>query len=436
MNRLIASITLAVASAGAWAEVSLMDVYRQALENDPELAIQSLNQRVSAVQVQSGFSELLPSVSASAGYDVRSTTGNGVAPDFDNGQGVSASITARQNIFALAAVDAYEALKLNASRVEIETESARQALIVRVAEAYISVLRAQEARDSAQTQLRAVERQFQQTEQRYEVGLVTVTDVLDAQATLDQSRVALISASSEYDISLLNLSVLTGETPDSVMSIGNRLPIQMPVENGQDRWVSYAQENHPNILAAEKGLESGERELQARRNNRLPVVSASASINYGDDPSDGLDFDDRLGSSIGLSVSVPLYTGGATSAQIVTTGLQNNIAEQRLVQLKRGISIEVGNYYRQLRTAAQNIDAQAKVVESRESALQATEVGYEVGTRNIVEVLNAQQAVFAARQDFANARYDYVISGLLLKQSAGQLTEDDLEQIELYLVNL
>jgi outer membrane protein len=436
VNRILTSITLVLASTGAWAEVSLMDVYRQALDNDPELAIQSLNQQVASVQVQSGFSRLLPSVNASAGYDISNTTGNGPAPDFDNGQRVSASITASQNIFALAAVDAYEALKLNASRVEIETESARQALIVRVAEAYISVLRAKEARDSAQTQLLAVERQFEQTEQRYEVGLVTVTDVLDAQATLDQSRVALISAGSEYAISLQNLSVLTGEVPESVMSIGSRLPIPMPVENGQDRWITYALQNHPDIRAAEKGLESGERELQARRNNRLPVLSANASVRYGHSLGTEVDFEDRLGSSIGLSLSVPLYTGGATSAEIVSRGLQNNISEQRLEQLKRGISIEVGNYYRQMRTAAQNIDAQAKVVESRESALQATEVGYEVGTRNIVEVLDAQQAVFSARQNYANARYDYVISGLKLKQAAGQLAESDLETLEQYLVTL
>jgi outer membrane protein len=434
VNRVITSITLVLASTAAWAQVSLMDVYQQALENDPVLAIQSLNQRVASVQVQSGFSELLPSVDATVGYDVSSTIGNGIGSDFDAGQSVDAAITARQNLFALAAVDAYEALKLNASRVEIETESARQALIVRVAEAYINVLRAKEARDSAQTQLRAVERQFEQTEQRYEVGLVTVTDVLDAQATLDQSRVALISASSEYDISLQNLSVLTGEVPDSVMSFGNRLPIQMPVANGQDRWITYALENHPDILAAQKGLESGDRELQARRNNRLPVLSASASVRYADNLSNGLDFEDRLGSSIGLSLSVPLYTGGATSAQIVIAGLRNNIAEQRLEQLKRQISIQVGIFYRQMRTAAQNIDAQAKVVESVESALQATEVGYEVGTRNIVEVLNAQQAVFAARQGFANARYDYVISGLKLKQAAGQLAESDLDELEQYLV--
>ncbi|HET8903855.1 MAG TPA: TolC family protein, partial [Saccharospirillum sp.] len=349
VNRLIASITLALASAGAWAEVSLMDVYQQALENDPELAIQTLNQRVAAVQVDSGFSELLPSVDASAGYQVSSAPGEGIGLDFDDGQSVSATVSARQNIFALAAINAYEALKLNASRVELETVAARQALIVRVAEAYISVLRAREALDSAETQLLAVERQAEQTEQRYEVGLVTVTDVLDAQATLDQSQVAVISATSEYDIALQNLSVLTGEVPEAVMAIGTRLPIEMPIENGEDRWIEYALENHPSILAAQKGLESGEQELQARRNNRLPVLSANASVRYSQTLGTESDFEERLGNSVGLSLTVPLYTGGATTAQIVSTGLQNNIAEQRLEQLKRNTRIQVGTYYRQLR---------------------------------------------------------------------------------------
>lgn len=183
-----------------------------------------------------------------------------------------------------------------------------------------------------------------------------------------------------------------------------------------------------------KGLESGEQELNARRNNRLPTVTASASLDYSDPLEDGWDTEERLGSSVALTVSLPLYTGGATTAEIVSTGIQNNIAEQQLELLKRNISVQVGNLYRQVRTDAQNIAAQQQVVKSRESALQATEVGYEVGTRNIVEVLNAQQAVFAARQAYANARYDYVIDRLKLKQAAGQLTEDDLNAIESFLI--
>ncbi len=425
-----------VSTTGAWGQVSLMDVYQQAVANDPTLAIQYLNEENAQTQVKSGFSKLLPTVDANASYNVSSGCAEvgRVTPDFEECASVGAGVSASQNVFALAAIDAYEALKLNASRVEIETEAARQDLIVRVAEAYINVLRAQNARDSAETQLTAVERQFEQTEQRYEVGMVTVTDVMDAQATLDETRVALIDARSQYDIALQNLSVLTGEVPDEVLALGSRLPIDTPVEGGQQRWIDYALRNHPDILAAMKGLESGERELQARRNNRLPTVRANVSLNYNDPLSDGFDTEDRFGSSVSLSVSVPLYTGGATSAEIVSTGIQNNIAEQQLELAKRNIAVQVGNLYRQVRTDAQNIAAQEQVVKSRESALQATEVGYEVGTRNIVEVLNAQQAVFTARQAYANARYDYVVDRLKLKQAAGQLSEEDLQAIEAFLV--
>jgi len=434
ISRTLAGALALVATSGVWAQVSLMDVYEQAVTNDPTLAIQQLNQDNAQTQVTSGFSNLLPQVNASANYTVSST--EDPTPDFEDGKSYGVGVSASQKIFALAAVDAYEAVKLNASKVEIETESARQDLIVRVAEAYINVLRARDARDSARTQLTAVERQYEQTEQRYEVGLVTVTDVMDAQATLDETRVALIDARSQYDISLQNLSVLTGQIPDEVMLLGDRLPIETPVEGGQDRWIEYALERHPDILAALKGLESGERELSARRNNRLPTVTANADINYGgsDQELGDPDFSDRISSSVRLTVSVPLYTGGATSAEIVSRGIRNNIAEQQLELLKRNISVQVGNLYRQVRTDAQNIAAQEQVVKSRESALQATEVGYEVGTRNIVEVLNAQQAVFAARQAYANARYDYLIDRLKLKQAAGQLSEEDLKAIESFLV--
>lgn len=433
-SRLLAGATALVISSGAWAQVSLMDVYHKAMTNDPTLAIQRLNETNAGVQVKSGFSELLPKVDASANYNVKNTDGTG--PDFEDGKFYEVRLSANQKLFALAAYDAYESVKRNATMVEIETEVARQDLIMRVAEAYINVLRAKDARDSAKTELEAVERQFEQTEQRYEVGLVTVTDVMDAQATLDQTRVSQIRAESDYDIALQNLSVLTGEIPDEVMSLGSRLPVQMPVEGGQDRWIEYALRNHPEIRAAEKGLESGELELRARRNNRLPVVSANANITYGGNDWElgNPDFDDRITSTIGLTVSVPIYTGGATQAQILSRGLQNNIAEQRLELLRRNVRVNVGNLYRQLRTATQNVDAQNQVVESRESALEATRVGYDVGIRNIVEVLNAQQAVFSARQAYANARYDYLITRLQLKQASGQLTEDDLSSIETYLV--
>lgn len=435
--KFITTMAATLFSASAMAQVSLSEVYEQALVNDPTLTIQQLNSDTASAQVRSGRSELLPRVNASASYEVSGSCAGAslqFAPNFDDCQSVGARITASQNIFALAAIDAYEALKLNANRAEIETEAARQTLMVRVAEAYVDVLRAQEARDSSASQLRAVDRQFQQTEQRYEVGLVTITDVLDAQATLDQTRVALIRAESQYDIALQNLYVLTGSVPESVLALSADFPIVLPEDSTVAEWVAFALDNHPDVLAAQKGLESGERELQARRNNRLPVVSANASINYGDDPTDGLDFEDRVSSSISLSVSVPLYTGGATQSQIVTTGLRNNIAEQQLELLKRNIRVQVTNLYREVRTSVQNVSAQQQVVRSRESALQATEVGYEVGTRNIVEVLNAQQALFAARQAYANARFDYLLNNLRLKQAAGQLRQADLDNIDRFLV--
>lgn len=440
--RTLAGALALVATSGAWAQVSLMDVYRQALNKDPQIAVQRLNQENAAMQVRNGLSNLLPSVNASASWNTSSSCGTTVAndadyqlaPDFDNCQTASAGINLSQNLFALAAIDAYSALKLNASSVEIQTEAALQDLMVRVAQAYLDVLRAQDARDSIAAQLAAVERQFEQTEQRYEVGLVTVTDVMDARATLDETRVALIQARNSANTALQNLSVLIGETPDSVLPLGDDLPIEMPEEGELQQWVDFALANHPDVLAAEQSLASGKKQLRARRNNRLPILSANASVNYQDDPTDGLDFDEKLGSSVGLSLTIPLYTGGATSSEIMSTGLNNNIAEQNLELLKRGIRVQVTNFYHQVQTDVQNIQAQQQVVASRESALEATQVGYEVGTRNIVEVLNAQQALFQARQAYADARYNYVFDRLQLKEAAGQLSEADLVGLEAYLV--
>jgi outer membrane protein len=138
--------------------------------------------------------------------------------------------------------------------------------------------------------------------------------------------------------------------------------------------------------------------------------------------------------SYGIVVSVPLYAGGANQVAVVKRGLANNIAEQQVELLKRGKAVAVANLYRTVRADAQNVDAQIQALKSRDSALQATSVGYEVGTRNIVEVLNSQLAVFNAQNALNNARYDYLLDLLKLKKEAGQLTLKDLESIEQYLI--
>lgn len=445
-RRLIVSLALATLVGQSQAQ-SLLETYEQALLNDTSLAIERLEAESAQQDVISGRSNVLPAVSFDGTYGVRSESRSSsdvgdwdetLALNFD-AQNLGATITLSQNIFAIPALTAYSAVKVNASVAELEAEQAEQRLMVLVAEKYINALRAKDALDVTTAQLEAVERQFEQTQQRYEVGLVTITDVLDATATLDQTKVALIRAESQLDIALQDLSTLTGEIPATVFSLSENLPVEIPSKEGQQKWVDFAVANHPDVTIAERRLEAGELTLKAKKQNLLPLVAGTASVSYSDTfGSDAAafenDFEQNWSASIGLRMSVDLYKGGANKADIIKQGLTNNIAEQGLEQLKRGIAVQVANLYRTVQADAQNVEAQAQALKSRESALQATTVGYDVGTRNIVEVLNAQLAVFNAQNALNNARYDYALNLLRLKEQAGQLARRDLEQIETYLV--
>ncbi|MEJ2043292.1 MAG: TolC family outer membrane protein [Reinekea sp.] len=457
---LVTGLALATLALNAAASQSLIETYELAVANDPSLAVARLNAESAQLDARSGFAAVLPSVNASVSYGVGSkskTNDKGKAQEtlalnFD-AQSLSETIRVNQNIFVLAAFTAYDALNANASRIEMEALQAEQNLMVSIAEQYIGILKAKDALDVLNAQLEAVSRQYQQTEQRYEVGLVTKTDVLDAAATLDQTRVSLIRAESAYDIALQGLYSSTGSIPESIKSLSEDLPVRSPSEQGQQKWVDYAVSKHPDILIAEKGLEVGELTLKARRQERLPSVVGSFSVTHSDvfgskqtviNPSNGNvitddalnnDFEKNWSASVGLTVSMDLYSGGSKTVNIAKAAISNNITEQNIELLKRGKAVEVANLYRTVRADAQNVKARQQALASSESALQATQVGYEVGTRNIVEVLNSQLNKFSAQNNLNNARYDYILNLLRLKQAAGQLSIDDLESIEQYLVD-
>lgn len=431
---LVASLSLAAITTYAAASQSLLETYEQAVANDPSLAIAKLNAESSAQDVINGFSNVIPSVGLTARYGISGEPGaaESVALNFDS-QYLRTNLNVSQT-FALAAFTAYDSVKAFASVEQMKVTQAESDLMVTVAEKYLNALRAKEALGVLKAQLEAVERQFEQTEQRYDVGLVTVTDVLDAEATLDQTKVSLIRAESQYDIALQDLFTVTGSVPEGVLTISEEVPIVAPAADAQQEWVDYAVANHPDVLIAEQGLKAGQLAFDAERQNLLPSARASFDVTHMDVFDVNNDSERNWSASLAVDFSVDLYTGGKNSSAIAKRGISNNITEQNIEMLKRGKAVQVANLYRTVRADAQNIAAQEQALESRESALQATTVGYEVGTRNIVEVLNAQLAAFSAENALNNARYDYLLNLLKLKQQAGQLKLADLQSIEDYLV--
>ncbi|TXR51420.1 TolC family outer membrane protein [Reinekea thalattae] len=437
----IICVLFTLSSVYANAAQSLIETYEQASQNDPTLQMAQLAVLSAQQDVTNGLSNVLPNVSASASYGI----GNDASMDGEESlaldsdfQAINGSLDITQNVFALAAFTAYEAVKVNASIEDIEAAYAEQDLMVRVAEAYLNALRAKDALDVAKAQLAAVERQFEQTEQRYDVGLVPITDVLDATATLDETKVSLIRANSSYNIALQNISITTGQSPDGILDISDSIPITQLDESLQEQWIELAITQHPDIIVAERGLQVGQLTARAlAQQYRLPTVGASISFDYDDIYNYDYynnDDEDNWSVAVGVQVSMDLFTGGANNSAIAKQGIQNNIVEQQIELLKRGKAVTVANLFNSVQADAQNVAAQQQALKSRQSALQATEVGYDVGTRNIVEVLDSQLAVFSAQNNLNNARYDYLIDLLNLKKETGLLAFQDLASIDQYLI--
>lgn len=439
----IKSLSFAIAatlasSTYALAQDDLMTIYQKALEQDPTLAIQRLNEENSQNNVSSAWSRLMPTVNASASYGNGASNGNNKIDgedfdyDFENAGEIGYSLSVNQVIFNKGAIDGYSAVKKSAQSAVLNTSTAEQGLIVRVAEAYINVLKASDNLAQTEAQLKAVERQLEQTEQRFNVGMVAITDVHTARASFDSTKVGLILAQTQYDISRQNLSLMTGEVPESIKTLTNEITVAMPNDSSLDEWINFALSNHPSIRAKSLDVESAKKALAGTKAQRLPSVGGSFSYSYTDQINENAS---SVGSSrIGLQVSLPIYTGGQQTADEASRKITVNQAEIQLELEKRSVTVRVKQNYRKLQSDIQNIAAQKQAVLSSETALKATQVGYDEGTRNIVEVLNAESQLFASQTSYANARYDFLLDQLRLQQAAGALQASDLKAINDYMM--
>lgn len=413
--KLIAVLLLTTGQAVAGS--NLIDIWQQSKDADTGLATAGIQEDIAQIQVDQGLARLLPTINGSASYAFSGS-------DFDIQWGDGAlgyGVTIAQPVYHQNALYYYDAFKERAHGTSYSTENNEQSLMLNVTKQYFTVLRSQDSVVLSEAELRAVERQLEQTEKRYDVGLVAITDVLDAQASHISSRVNLITAQGNYQNSLQSLTVLTGQLPDSVAALPAQFDI--PVVNGSSVkfWIKTAETSHPALMAEKQNLKFMALSKLAKKSERLPTVDASYSYNYSDA--------NDATSTFRVGVSIPIYSGGQRSAELIEAGLNLNASEQRFEQIRRNIELNIRLIHRKLSTDALNLEAQEQAVKSRESALKATEVGYEVGTRNIVEVLNAQRALFATKLQYRMAQYDLLIGQLELKQAAGSLREKDLVQL-------
>jgi outer membrane protein len=444
---------LLTSAAGAADAADLMQAYELARESDPQLAAteaQTLAQRELPVQSRSA---LLPQVNGSLGFS--DSEGGGASSQLLSidpliiSQGSSSSesrrresgITVNQSIY-----DHRNYTRLRASRARAEQavanyDAASDFLVLRVAEAYFNTLTAIDSLAFARADERAVKRQLDQAEQRFEVGLTAITDVHEARARYDGSRANAISAEVALDDAREALREITGVYLDNLKGLDESFRPTMPEPDDVGQWVELALSDNPVLRARELALMAAGHDIATARAGHLPYLSGSVSYGdnagWGDTRSGGLNTPTNstsYGTTIGLQLTIPLFSGFLTQSQVRQALYTRDATEDQLEQEKRAVTRQTRNAFRALVAGLSGIEARKQALVSAQSAMEATEAGFEVGTRTIVDVLLSQQLLFSAQRDYSTARHQFLVNTLRLKQSAGTVEAKDVEEVNRFLV--
>ena len=422
--------------------VGLAKVYDDAKAADPVIGASRANFQAVKEKIPQARSRILPSLNA--GFSTQKNEidfsgaidsnpfspnfGNPIPSENFNENGWNAQL--RQPIIDIASWASLKSTQSSIKAAEYELKQVEQELIVRVVKAYVNVLRAQDFLDTSNAEVTAVNRQLEQVQQRFDVGLVAITDVLESQAAYDNALVRKIQADGDQGIFFQTLGTLTGKTYKFLDRVSESLPIINPNPFKEAEWVKTAQEENLGILYAKEQLTAARRNIRARRSEHLPtvegIVSKSHRVSGGRNffGSDTTDY-----TSFGLQLSLPIYNGGLTRSRVKQAAAQADQANELLNNRRLTVIRDTRNLYRAVATDVVRVKARLKAIKSSTSALEAVETGYEVGTRNVVDVLQAQQRLFASQFDYADSRYNYIINLMALKQAAGTLGEDDLMEL-------
>lgn len=341
----------------------------------------------------------------------------------------SLDLTLSQAVFNWAAFKQLSLAERQVALAEAQFAIAEEALILRVAEAYFGVLAAADTLRSVEAEHEAVGRQLELAQERFEVGLSAITDVQEAQARFDLTLAERINAERLLDAARQALLEITGEAALQPAGVPAQVNLPTPEPATPEPWVAQAREANRSVLASAIGVSLAESGLEVARAGRLPTVNARAQISDGRNET-GVFPADVLTQSVGVQVTLPLFSGLATTSRIGEAGSVLDQRRAELTQVQRQVERLTRDTFQAVVAGLARVRALNQAVLSSRTALEASETGLEVGTRTAVDVLNAQQQLFLAERNAFQARYDYLLALLGLKRAAGQLGRADLEWID------
>ncbi|MGH8645564.1 MAG: TolC family outer membrane protein, partial [Gammaproteobacteria bacterium] len=428
---IFALVILVLVQGSTRAEEDLLDIYRLAIAEDPQFKqVGSAKRTLEESRKQARSQLLLPTLNFEA--NVSKNYQDITIPSSQFGQQGSQDFTSRlyqlnltQPLFHY---DRYVALKQAGKRVRqsaLEVDAAHQDLMIRVAENYIAVLAAEDNLVFSRAETAALKRQLEQSNERFEVGLIAITDVQEAQAGYDLARADEIQARNGLDNALEALREITSAYHSDLAGLRDQMPLVRPDPPEIDSWARRARSQNLRLSAAKIAMELAKAEIRRESSGHLPTLDLVGT--YGEDDRGG-----RFGqtsidaTTIGVQVSVPLFEGGQVNSRTREAVYRYQEAAERLEQQRRAVERQSRDAFLGVLTGISRVQALKQALSSSETATKATQAGYSVGTRTAVDVVNSERDLLRARRDYSQTRYDYMLNGLRLKHAAGTLSPEEL----------
>jgi outer membrane protein len=436
-STLIAGLVGVVLAPLADAE-DLLAIYQQAVQNDPQLQAAAAARDAARELKPQARSFVLPNIQGKAETDKNTlrTDSSGTFPpsgrtNFNSNYWQVQLVQPLFNWQLIAGLGQADALVRQADN---QYSFAEQELMLRTANRYFAVLAANDNLSFSEAEKAAIGRQLEQAKQRFEVGLIAITDIHDAQARYDLTVSQEIDARKLVSNALEALREVTGTGYENLAPLAENLPLEPPAGADVEGWVKQGVEGNPLVLAATEAENAARKEIERQRAGHYPTLDATAtylnSSYNGSRQGAGYDGEDTI---YGLQLKLPIFEGGRVNSQVRQAQKQYLESQQRLEQQRRATARDTRDAYLGVNVSISQVKALVQAQVSNQSALEATELGYRVGTRTSVDVLDAERQLYGAKRDLAKARYGYVLNLLRLKQASGQLGQDDLARVNSWL---
>jgi outer membrane protein len=417
---------------------NILEIYNEALENDPTYRSAEYSYLADKEIVVQGRAALLPSITLSGSTNWNEYYQNDVLQQEYNSFSKSARIT--QPLFRLDTWFNFKRSKSLTNAAEADFAYEQQSLLLRTAELYFGVLRAIDNLNAAISEEKAIKKQLDQAQQRFEVGLSAITGVQEAQLAFDLSKAARISTEGNLFSAREALNALIGREIFSLNELGDDLIVSSPYPNSKEEWVELALKNNYQLKASYLRKDAAKNNARNAASNHLPKIdivgsgsdSETNQFNYEGFEINGQDIPIPAVTgrrNYAIQMSVPIFQGGAVSSRRKQAYSQYNQADENSLFTERRVIQEVRSQFSNVATLVANVTAQKQAVISATSALEATQVGYKVGTRNVVDLLQAEKNLYSAEKNLANAKYDYILANLRLALAAGTISPSNIVDI-------